>query len=651
MTPKLNVVIDLRRTAPDLAATRAESHARDAGWAAFRSPAAFRSLEERRIAFITCVNDEEQYATCVRYIDALDVPAGFSIEKIAVLGAPSMAAGYQAAMEASAARYKVYLHQDVYLIHRGLLHELLRLFRTYPRLGMVGVVGTTRLPRSGVWFANNPFHCYGRVWEYRRPGGPAALLGPANRRRLHLMRFRSFVGDYLTAAAVDGLLVATQYDLPWQDVLGGFELYEQVHALQCIRAGLEVGIARQEAVWCLHWGPWREPSREEARRRSQELARRAEAFRRLYGEFIGVPAQELVRRYRPAAPGTVAWPKGGLAEALEVGVPQEVRQEAGATSLAEEASAPSRAAAAERLGVVIVTFNGRDVLRRALGALIPQCEGLAGVEWEIVVVDNASTDGTVEAIRREFPQVAVVANASNDGPARGFNVGLRRLGIGGPGPEEAGEARAVPDYVLVMNNDVEFVDGTLARMVGYLREHLDVAGVVASLTNPDGSEQFQRLATLELIPRRPRHPAPVTFVGTTCALVRGAVLWDVGLYDERFYFFNEDLEWSLRAKRKGYRFVFLPNAKVIHFGSVGMRQNRPAIFADLPAANLWYFYKHAGPRWAALMYGVQRLQGWVQAWRGRGDPQAVAQAREAVSRMQRLYRRLREADAPPEVLR
>lgn len=607
---------------------------------------AIRHADEYRIAFITCVSDEKQYATCLRYIEELEVPQGYTIETIAVRGAPSMAAGYQRGMEASAARYKVYLHQDVYLVHRGMLYELLRPFHMYPRLGMVGVVGTTKLPDSGIWFVNNPFHCYGRVWEYRRPGGPASLLGPANRRRLHLMRFRGFVGDYLPAVAVDGLLVATQYDLAWQDVLGGFELYEQVHALEFIKAGLEVGIARQEAVWCLHWGPLREASREQLKQRSERLAQRAELFRQHYREFIGVPAREVLRRYRSAVLFSGDFAVGGSLQVRTGGDSQAAGTRKADLQDIDKKTTPAR----ERLAVAIVTFNGRDVVQRALRALIPQCEQLAGVDWEVVVVDNASTDGTVEAIRSEFPQVVLIANSSNDGPARAFNLALQRIGISRHRPGHANAEQALPDYVLVMNNDVEFPDGVLARMVAYLREHREVAGVVAALTNPDGSEQFQRLSTLEIVPRRPRRPAPITFVGTTCALVRGWVLWDVGLYDERFYFFNEDLEWSLRVKRRGYRFDFLPDAKVIHYGSVGMRQNRPAIFAELFAANLWYFYKHAGPRWAAAMYGGQRLQAFWQALRQRGNPQALAQIREAVARMSYLYRRLRQGNHPPRLL-
>src|SRR5439155_26124226 len=121
----------------------------------------------------------------------------------------------------STARYKIYLHHDVYLVHRGLLPELVRLFRTYHRLGMVGVVGTTRMSAKGIWWVNK-CSCYGRLWEYRRESGfPASPLG----RRLHFSRFRAFAGDYLPAVSADGLFMATQYDVPWINPLGGFLLY------------------------------------------------------------------------------------------------------------------------------------------------------------------------------------------------------------------------------------------------------------------------------------------------------------------------------------------------------------------------------------------------------------------------------------------
>lgn len=286
-------IIDLHNTHPVSRIVAREN--------AENTPGAQRWSGPYAIAFITCVDDDTQYRACLRYIDALQIPSGYTVEKIAVFGASSMAEGYQRAMEASTARHKIYVHQDVYLVHRGFLPELLNLFRTYPRLGVVGVLGTTRLPAGGVWNVNNPFHSYGRIWEYWRQGGLYYLLGRANRRRLYLTRFRSFVGDYLPAVAIDGPFMATQYDIPWINSLGGFQLYDQVQSAEFIKAGLEVGVARQETVWCIHWGTLQERTVEQHRRRNIDLHHKAAAFRRLYKPFIGVPAWRLYEQYRGAA--------------------------------------------------------------------------------------------------------------------------------------------------------------------------------------------------------------------------------------------------------------------------------------------------------------------------------------------------------------
>jgi len=557
-------------------------------------------LDPHGIAIITPVNDEAQYRICLRYLNALHIPPGYAIEKFAVYGGASMAEKYQHGMEASKARYKIYLHVDAYVVHRGALFELLHLFRTYPRLGMVGVIGATRLRASVLFSVNNPFHCYGREWDYRRPGGPSSLLGRANRRRLHFTQFRSFVGDYLPAVVVDGYFMATQYDIPWIHPQFGFDLYDQVQALEFIKAGLEVGIARQQATWCIHWGPLQEPSRDQHRNRQIGLHHKAEMLRQLYSAYIGVPARRLYERHRAA---------------------RDFR---------------SSEQVQERLGVIIAASNGPDVLLRTLGALVPQCEALKEVEHQVVVVDNAPISSTAEVVAREFPQVTVVASTSENEPAGGFNSGLRLLNF--------------PRYVLVMGDAVEFSNGTLARMVSHLREHPSTAGVVASLTNADGTIRFHRLSAVELVPHRPRQPRLTSFVPTTCALVRGEVFFDVGLYDERFNSHNGDLEWSLRARRKGYKFVFLPEARVIHYDGVGSLKLGPATVAERFTANLWLLYKHGGRRWATVLYGMQRLLARWLAFRWRNDGEALRQLRVGMTQVEGLYRRFRKENRRPQLL-
>jgi hypothetical protein len=288
----LNRIIDLRSdSSSDRAITHPHLEDRHVGR---------QGPDAHAMAFITCVNDQVQYQTCVRYIDGLQIPPGHTVEKIAVLGAKSMAEGYQQAIEASTARYKIYVHQDVYLVHRGLLSELLNLFGTYPRLGMVGVIGTTQLPTTGIWWVDNASYSYGRVWVYvtlAKMLRGISLAPSAHQRRLRFMRLQSFVGDYIPAVAVDGLLMATQYDVPWVDPVGGFMLYDQVQSLEFIKVGLEVGIARQEAVWCLHWGPLEERSREQRQPYDTELDRRAAVFRQRYHAYIGVPARILYKKH------------------------------------------------------------------------------------------------------------------------------------------------------------------------------------------------------------------------------------------------------------------------------------------------------------------------------------------------------------------
>ncbi len=581
-------------------------------------------LDSHSIAFITCVNDETQYLICLRYLDALRIPSGYAVEKIAVLGATSMAEGYQRAMETSTARYKVYLHQDGYLVHRKLLEELLRIFGTYPRLGMFGMVGATRLPASGMWWEKNRLYRYGRFVDFLRPpqGFPASLMRPPNLRRLQVIRLRSFVGDYLPAAVVDGLFMATQYDFPWTDPLGGFELYDQVHSLEFIKAGLEVGIARQEAMWCIHWGPLQERVAPRGLRRQTAVDRRAATFRQLYPLFLGVPARKLYQQHRGAA-GRLGPLAGEFGDGITGWIPTP-------------ADFRTSDLSGERLGVVIVALSGRELPLRALKTLLPQIRALKEVEYRVVVVGNALPDSAREAVRRQFPTVAVLANASNDGPAHRFNLGLRYLGF--------------PSYVLVMHHDVEVSPGTLATMVGYLREHRSTAGVVACRTNPDGTPQVQRMAIVELVPRRPRRPQRSTFVGTTCVLMRGDVFFDVGLYDEGFRISSEDLDWSLRAKRKGYRFISLPDARVIHHHDMRERPDGPGILAERFVANLRILYKHGGPRWAAAVYWAQRLRvRWV-AFRWRNDSEALYQLNEAMVRMDNSYRRFREENRLPQLL-
>jgi GT2 family glycosyltransferase len=539
-----------------------------------------RALDPRAIAFITAVKDEAQYRICQQYIDALQIPPGYYVETLAVFGGASMPECYQAAMLASRARYKIYLHVDAYVVHQGLLSELLHLFHTYPRLGLVGVVGSTRLPPSGIFWVKNFAYCYGRLWQNSAPGFPASLRTLAGQRRLQLMRFRPFVGDYLPAAVVDGFFMATQYDIPWTHPEFGFEgPWDHVQALDFIKAGFEVGIARQEAVWCVHYGPLEASSREQRIQREGRLRPQAAALRRLYPAFIGTPVQKLYPKFRRAR--------------------------------GERGTPDTQSPAQDRLGIVVVAFNGGQILRSVLRALVTESAAVSELGSHIVVVAAPSAESVDEIVHREFPDATLLAAPADGGRAGAYNAGLRQLGF--------------PAYSLVLHDSVEVSSGTLAMMVEYLREHPWVAGVDASRVG-----------------RR-------AFVETTCMMVRGEVLFDVGLYDERFRASCEDADWLVRARRKGYTFTSPPEVRVTDHRSGASRLQGPYT-ADRLGGLLWFVYKHRGRWWAAVEYGLLRwrlLVRWFQ-FRVQNDRRVLPQVSEAAAALRALYHRFRGESQLPQ---
>ena len=194
---------------------------------------------EKEICFITCVNDEAWYAESLLYLKHLQLPAGFSAEYRAVRGASSMAAGYNQAMRQSAAKYKVYLHQDTLIVHKNLAAALLALF-TDPSIGMVGVIGCRALPKSGIW------------WDGRRTYG--RVLHACEAESIVDSELREPHGPYVPVEAADGLFLATQYDIPWrEDLFTGFHLYDTSQCLEFKRRGYKTVVPNQTAgFWCIH---------------------------------------------------------------------------------------------------------------------------------------------------------------------------------------------------------------------------------------------------------------------------------------------------------------------------------------------------------------------------------------------------------------
>ena len=252
-------------------------------------------LNERKFAFMACVNDKILYKQCLKHIDSLRIRDGYSIEKIDMVGARNINEAYNNAMKRSDAKFKIYLHQDTFIKNKNFLNEICRIFAQDLSVGMIGVVGARRLPSNGIWFKNNWWYCYGKVLEYRRGGILQSILGPLNKRKERIVSFRKVQGEFMPMVVIDGLIMITQYDIPWRtDLYGGFLYYEGPHCIEFIKRGYKVIIPAQKTPWVMHYGPRIERGKAEQRAIWGELEASMKIFREEYKDFIGQDVKALI---------------------------------------------------------------------------------------------------------------------------------------------------------------------------------------------------------------------------------------------------------------------------------------------------------------------------------------------------------------------
>ena len=190
---------------------------------------------DHKICFICCSNNPQYEAEFRFYLGRLRVPPGMQMEIKMVYGAQSMTGGYQQAMEESDAKYKVYLHQDVFLVNIEFIYDILRIFHN-PAIGMVGMMGALWIPRNGIVYnASN----YGRL-DTSNSNRAFEIVGLVEQ-------------DVMPVQSVDGLLIATQYDLPWrEDLFDGWDFYDISQAIEFRKQGYQVVVPYQEDSWCVH---------------------------------------------------------------------------------------------------------------------------------------------------------------------------------------------------------------------------------------------------------------------------------------------------------------------------------------------------------------------------------------------------------------
>lgn len=191
-------------------------------------------MNEKKICFIICVNDAFFFSECVKYIQRLEVPEGMEIELMEIRDAISMTAGYNEGMRSSDAKYKVYMHQDVFIRNKYFIRDILDILTKNEEIGLIGLVGSPVLPANGV------------MWYGERFFGDEAI---SPKEYQHHMK----EGSYWEVEAVDGLLMATQYDVPWrEDLFDGWDYYDISQCYEMKRAGYIIVVPIQREPWFIH---------------------------------------------------------------------------------------------------------------------------------------------------------------------------------------------------------------------------------------------------------------------------------------------------------------------------------------------------------------------------------------------------------------
>ena len=218
------------------------------------------------------------------------------------------------------------------------------------------------------------------------------------------------------------------------------------------------------------------------------------------------------------------------------------------------------------ISIVIVNWNTKKLLLECLTSIF---ETIDKISFEVWLVDNASIDGSVEAVKQKYPDVKIIQNTKNLGFAAANNIALKRMCC---------------QYALLLNTDTVLTKGAIENLFDLMEKNQDAGMACGQLLNQDGSKQnsianFPGIPSLlcnetllqilfpEKFPgkrRKYKDPIEVDSCIGACLMVRKKAMEDVGLLDESYFFFLEETDWAYRMKQAGWKIYFVPWARIFH---------------------------------------------------------------------------------------
>lgn len=275
------------------------------------------------------------------------------------------------------------------------------------------------------------------------------------------------------------------------------------------------------------------------------------------------------------------------------------------------------------VSIIIVNWNAREYLLRCLRAIAAHA---GGVDYDVWIVDNASTDDSVAAVRREFPQANLIVNPENVGFSRANNQAIRQ---------------STGEYLLLLNSDAFLHPGTLPRLLQEARGHPDTAITGCKLIYEDGTFQpscygFPTLATElwqtlwldRLFPHsrifgkyrmtywQMDDAREVDWLMGACMMAPRTALEQVELFDEQIFMYSEETDLCFRLKKAGWKVRFVPDVQVTHIWGGSSSQVREETLLRLYQSRVQFFRKHYGALTALLYKGMLRINSLVRSMAG-----------------------------------
>lgn len=257
------------------------------------------------------------------------------------------------------------------------------------------------------------------------------------------------------------------------------------------------------------------------------------------------------------------------------------------------------------LSIVIVNYNTSEYLRKCLESIYKYTYG---INYEVIVIDNASKDGSAEMVQKSFPQVILYGLKDNLGFTRGNNIGIE---------SSKGE------YVLILNPDTEIRDNVFPKLIEFLKQTPSAVGVICKLQGYDGKVQrvagrfptifssWLSYSTMMILPKAIRLNTidvdsnltrPVDWIVGAAMMIRGLPLRKIGGFDERIFMFAEDVDLCLRLhKATGLTFYYYPNETIIHAGGASYSGKNLAVTKHGFRSSCYYLNKHQGI-WAESIF-------------------------------------------------